>query len=126
MSDASRTSPAVNEARFPAPSARRSSRPAASSRSMIDTRAPSASALAAIAAPMPRAPPVTRTCCPSIRPSIGSPAPKSPPGQRLAADTPFDERLQDDRDHDDQPKRELRIKGVDAGRDDAGVDRSDD
>src|SRR5271167_467368 len=51
---------------------------------------------------------------------------QSPSGQRLAADAPFDERLQDDRDHDDEPKSELGIEGVNARRDDAGVDCADD
>ena len=57
---------------------------------------------------------------------ILGPCLQSPSGQRLAADAPFDERLQDDRDHDDEPKSELGVEGVDAGRDDAGVDRADD
>src|SRR5271166_2714308 len=52
--------------------------------------------------------------------------PRSPSGQRLAADAPFDERLQDDRDHDDEAEGELGVEGVDAGRNDAGVDCADD
>src|SRR5579871_5050380 len=56
---------------------------------------------------------------------ISSPSLSSPSGQRLAADTPLDERLQDDRDHDDKPESKLGVEGVDSGRDDAGVDRAD-
>src|SRR6185437_13823313 len=125
ISEARRTSPAVNETRLSAAGAARSSRPADSSRSMIETRAPSASALAAIAAPMPRAPPVTSTWRPSMRPATGA-FPCSPSGQRLAANPPFDQRLQDDRDHDDESEGELGVEGVDARRDNAGVDRADD
>src|SRR5580704_17009906 len=53
-------------------------------------------------------------------------AARSPPGQRLAPDAPLDDGLKHDRNHDHEPEAELGVEGVDAGGNDAGVDRADD
>src|SRR5579884_926328 len=71
MSAAARTSPGAKPRRS-APRRASSARPSSSSRSMNETLAPSAKAFSTIAAPMPRAPPVTKTCWPSRRPAKAS------------------------------------------------------
>src|SRR5437588_1237777 len=124
MSAALRTSP-TPKTRRPSPALRLRTRafPPASSTSMNETRASSSRHFSTMAAPIPLLPPVTKTCSFVSRPGIRS---SLPPRDRLAANAPVDDRLENNRNHDHKSEGKLGIERVDAGGHDAGIDRADD